>query len=272
MRTEKTGIDRFSRKQAVIFLCATNRPGDLDPEFLRPGRIDRRLFIDLPDAEQRIDIFDLHSSGMQFMEDVDFRKLVFRTSGFSGADIRSLINEAAIMSIWPLEVMYEAQNNIGVAEMVGLRGFPSGCAEREGVAQDGPGRIWGLGLDLLRCEGRPWSRERGLTLLGASPHHLSPVDVMFRDPPLTLRKVRLAQISCGRASIIASFQMFEPESTNPYGIDASLTEGEQKKLIIAGKRSEVPKRVDLEVLRLESPHGGQAMLRVWIKACIAKAE
>uniref|UniRef100_A0A2P2L764 ATP-dependent zinc metalloprotease FTSH 12ic n=1 Tax=Rhizophora mucronata TaxID=61149 RepID=A0A2P2L764_RHIMU len=96
---EKTGIDRFSLRQAVIFLCATNRPDELDLEFVRPGRIDRRLYIGLPDADQRVQIFGVHSTGKQLAEDVDFRKLVFRTVGFSGADIRNLVNEAAIMSV-----------------------------------------------------------------------------------------------------------------------------------------------------------------------------
>ncbi|GAV73495.1 AAA domain-containing protein/Peptidase_M41 domain-containing protein [Cephalotus follicularis] len=96
---EKTGIDRFSLRQAVIFICATNRPDELDLEFVRPGRIDRRLYIGLPDAEQRVQIFGVHSTEKQFAEDVDFGKLVFRTVGFSGADIRNLVNEAAIMSV-----------------------------------------------------------------------------------------------------------------------------------------------------------------------------
>lgn len=96
---EKTGVDRFSLRQAVIFICATNRPDELDLEFVRPGRIDRRLYIGLPDAKQRVQIFGVHSIGKQLAEDVDFGKLVFRTVGFSGADIRNLVNEAAIMSV-----------------------------------------------------------------------------------------------------------------------------------------------------------------------------
>ncbi|KAK9156249.1 hypothetical protein Sjap_003729 [Stephania japonica] len=91
---EKTGIDEYSLRQAVIFLCATNRPDELDLEFVRPGRIDRRLYIGLPDAKQRIEIFGVHSEGKQLAED-----LVFRTVGYSGADIRNLINEAGIMFI-----------------------------------------------------------------------------------------------------------------------------------------------------------------------------
>ncbi|BBH01448.1 FTSH protease 12 [Prunus dulcis] len=96
---EKTGVDRFSLRQAVIFICATNRPDELDHEFVRPGRIDRRLYVGLPDAKQRVQIFGVHSAGKQLAEDVDFGKLVFRTVGFSGADIRNLVNEAAIMSV-----------------------------------------------------------------------------------------------------------------------------------------------------------------------------
>ncbi|CAI9088033.1 OLC1v1022262C3 [Oldenlandia corymbosa var. corymbosa] len=96
---EKTGIDRFSLRQAVIFICATNRPDELDLEFVRPGRIDRRLYIGLPDAKQRIQIFGVHSAGKRLADDVDFGQLVFRTVGYSGADIRNLVNEAGIMSV-----------------------------------------------------------------------------------------------------------------------------------------------------------------------------
>ncbi|OVA12409.1 Peptidase M41 [Macleaya cordata] len=96
---EKTGVDRFSLRQAVIFICATNRPDELDLEFVRPGRIDRRLYIGLPDAKQRVQIFGVHSAGKQLAEDVNFEELVFRTVGYSGADIRNLVNEAGIMSV-----------------------------------------------------------------------------------------------------------------------------------------------------------------------------
>ncbi|KAI3456670.1 hypothetical protein Pfo_013333 [Paulownia fortunei] len=96
---EKTGVDRFSLRQAVIFICATNRPDELDLEFVRPGCIDRRVYIGLPDAKQRVQIFAVHSSGKELAEDVDFEKVVFRTVGYSGADIRNLVNEAGIMSV-----------------------------------------------------------------------------------------------------------------------------------------------------------------------------
>lgn len=72
---ERTGVDRFSLRQAVIFICATNRPDELDLEFVRPGRIDRRLYIGLPDAKQRVQIFDVHSAGKQLAEDVNFEEV-----------------------------------------------------------------------------------------------------------------------------------------------------------------------------------------------------
>jgi len=75
IRKEKTGVDRVSLRQAIIFICATNRPDELDPEFVRPGRIDRRLYIGLPDAKQRIQIFGVHSSGKQLAEDVNFEEV-----------------------------------------------------------------------------------------------------------------------------------------------------------------------------------------------------
>lgn len=68
-------MDRFSLRQAVIFICATNRPDELDPEFVRPGRIDRRLYIGLPDSKQRVQIFGVHSAGKNLAEDVDFEKV-----------------------------------------------------------------------------------------------------------------------------------------------------------------------------------------------------
>ncbi|KAK7342884.1 hypothetical protein VNO80_25842 [Phaseolus coccineus] len=99
MGTFGEGKNRVSLRQAIIFICATNRPDELDLEFVRPGRIDRRLYIGLPDAKQRIQIFGVHSSRKQLAEDVNFEELVFRTVGFSGADIRNLVNEAAILSV-----------------------------------------------------------------------------------------------------------------------------------------------------------------------------
>nr|XP_019711134.1 ATP-dependent zinc metalloprotease FTSH 12, chloroplastic isoform X2 [Elaeis guineensis] len=128
---EKTGVDRFSLRQAVIFICATNRPDELDPEFVRPGRIDRRLYIGLPDAKQRVQIFGVHSVGKKLAEDVDFEKLVFRTVGYSGADIRNLVNEAAIMSVRKGHTMFTQQDIIDVLDKQLLEGMGVLLTEEE---------------------------------------------------------------------------------------------------------------------------------------------
>ncbi|KAJ8761763.1 hypothetical protein K2173_004573 [Erythroxylum novogranatense] len=128
---EKTGVDRFSLRQAVIFICATNRPDDLDLEFVRLGRIDRRLYIGLPDAKQRVQIFCVHSVGKQLAEDVDFGKLVFRTVGFSGADIRNLVNEAAIMSVRKGHSMIHQKDIVDVLDKQLLEGMGVLLTEEE---------------------------------------------------------------------------------------------------------------------------------------------
>ncbi|XXG69002.1 hypothetical protein AAC387_Pa06g1970 [Persea americana] len=128
---EKTGVDRFSLGQAVIFLCATNRPDELDPEFVRAGRIDRRLYIGLPDSKQRVQIFGVHSAGKKLAEDVDFEKLVFRTVGYSGADIRNLVNEAGIMSVRKGHAMITQEDIIDVLDKQLLEGMGVLLTEEE---------------------------------------------------------------------------------------------------------------------------------------------
>ncbi|KMZ66102.1 ATP-dependent zinc metalloprotease FtsH 2 [Zostera marina] len=113
---EKTGVDRFSLQQAIIFICATNRPDELDDAFVSPGRIDRRLHIGLPDSKQRIQIFDVHSAAKKFSDDVDFSKLILRTVGYSGAEIRNLINESAIMAVRKGHTMICQQDIVDVLD------------------------------------------------------------------------------------------------------------------------------------------------------------
>ncbi|PKA62832.1 ATP-dependent zinc metalloprotease FTSH 12, chloroplastic [Apostasia shenzhenica] len=128
---ETTGVDRFSLRQAVVFICATNRPDELDPEFVQAGRIDRRLYIGLPDAKQRVRIFGVHSAGKRIAEDVDFEKLVFRTVGYSGADIRNLVNEAAIMSVRKGHSVVTQQDIIDVLDKQLLEGMGVLLTEEE---------------------------------------------------------------------------------------------------------------------------------------------
>ena len=79
-------------------MAATNRPDVLDPALLRPGRFDRRVTIDLPDRKDREDILKIHARQKPLAEDVNFTTIAERTPGFSGADLYSLVNEAAILA------------------------------------------------------------------------------------------------------------------------------------------------------------------------------
>jgi len=91
-------MDGFEQNQKVIVMAATNRPDVLDPALLRPGRFDRRVTIDLPDRADREAILTVHSKKKQFAEDVNLKVVAERTPGFSGADLASLMNEAAILA------------------------------------------------------------------------------------------------------------------------------------------------------------------------------
>jgi cell division protease FtsH len=91
-------MDGFEPNEKVIVMAATNRPDVLDPALLRPGRFDRRVVIDLPDRNDREAILVVHSKSKPFAEDVNLRTIAERTPGFSGADLYSLMNEAAILA------------------------------------------------------------------------------------------------------------------------------------------------------------------------------
>jgi cell division protease FtsH len=91
-------MDGFEQNEKVIVMAATNRPDVLDPALLRPGRFDRRVVIDLPDRNDREEILKIHARKKPFAEDVNLRVIAERTPGFSGADLYSLMNEAAILA------------------------------------------------------------------------------------------------------------------------------------------------------------------------------
>jgi cell division protease FtsH len=91
-------MDGFEPTEKVIVMAATNRPDVLDPALLRPGRFDRRVVLDLPDLGDREQILLIHARKKPLGEDVNLRTVAERTPGFSGADLYSLMNEAAILA------------------------------------------------------------------------------------------------------------------------------------------------------------------------------
>jgi cell division protease FtsH len=89
-------MDGFSQNDSVIVMAATNRPDILDPALLRPGRFDRHITVDRPNAKGRRAIFEVHTREVPLADDVDLDRLAAGTVGLTGADIRNLVNEAAL--------------------------------------------------------------------------------------------------------------------------------------------------------------------------------
>ena len=89
-------MDGFESNEGVILVSATNRPDVLDPALLRPGRFDRRIVVNRPDVKGRAGIFGVHTKKIPLADDVDVHVLARGTSGFSGADLANLVNEAAL--------------------------------------------------------------------------------------------------------------------------------------------------------------------------------
>merc|ERR1719399_595957 len=93
-----TEMDGFEGNSGVIVLAATNRVDILDPALIRPGRFDRRVPVDLPDVKGRLDILKVHCRGKPLAAELDLNIVAKRTTGFSGASLANLMNEAAIVA------------------------------------------------------------------------------------------------------------------------------------------------------------------------------
>ena len=89
-------MDGFSPSESVIVLAATNRPDVLDPALLRPGRFDRHVTVDRPNQKARRALFEVHTKNVPLADDVDLERLADATVGLTGADVRNLVNEAAL--------------------------------------------------------------------------------------------------------------------------------------------------------------------------------
>ncbi|RCX24874.1 ATP-dependent zinc metalloprotease FtsH [Thioalbus denitrificans] len=91
-------LDGFTGREAVIVVAATNRPDVLDPALLRPGRFDRHVTLDLPDRRDRLAILEVHTRKVPLAAGVALDTVAAGTPGFSGADLKNLVNEAAILA------------------------------------------------------------------------------------------------------------------------------------------------------------------------------
>ncbi len=91
-------MDGFDSNEGIIVMAATNRPDVLDPALLRPGRFDRQIVVNMPDIKEREAILKVHARNKKFADNVTFTNIARITSGFSGADLENLLNEAAILA------------------------------------------------------------------------------------------------------------------------------------------------------------------------------
>jgi cell division protease FtsH len=121
-------MDGFEPNQGVIVMAATNRPDILDPALLRPGRFDRRITVQLPGLEARVDILRIHTANKTLAADVSLDDLARGTPGFSGADLENLLNEAALLAA------RHGRDDIGGEEVEAARDKILLGLKREGLA------------------------------------------------------------------------------------------------------------------------------------------
>ena len=94
-----TEMDGFDSSKAIIVLAATNQPDQLDPALLRPGRFDRRVPVELPDFQGRVDILKVHAKNVKMASNVDLEAIAKAAPGASGAELANIINEAALRAV-----------------------------------------------------------------------------------------------------------------------------------------------------------------------------
>jgi cell division protease FtsH len=123
-------MDGFTQNDSVIVLASTNRPDVLDPALLRPGRFDRHVTVDRPTLKGRVEIFKVHVRDVPLDDDVDLERLAAATVGLTGADIRNIVNEAAL---WAAR---QDQSKVTMADFDYARDKVLMGAKREEVLSD----------------------------------------------------------------------------------------------------------------------------------------
>lgn len=103
-------MDGFDPNENVVVMSATNRPDVLDPALVRPGRFDRQITLELPQKKARIEILQVHTRKVPLADDVDLEEVSARTVGLSGADLKNLVNEAALLAARKEKQKVEAED------------------------------------------------------------------------------------------------------------------------------------------------------------------
>ncbi len=161
-----TEMDGFDGSKGVVVLAATNRPDSLDPALLRPGRFDRRIPVELPDLQGRIDILKVHAKKIRLAEDVDFEPIAKTAAGASGAELANIVNEAALRAVRAGR-QYATQEDLQESE----RG---GGHRRLPEKEPGPLRRGEEDRGLPRDGPRPGGRHADPLRPGAEDHHYPP--------------------------------------------------------------------------------------------------
>ncbi|WP_240722615.1 ATP-dependent zinc metalloprotease FtsH [Poseidonocella sp. HB161398] len=193
-------LDGFEGREAVVVLAATNRPDVLDPALLRPGRFDRHVALNLPDRAGRLAILQIHARGLPLEAPGDLAELAAGTPGFSGAELKNLLNEAAInaarrraRSISGPDLQ-EARDKVMMGTVRSLAIQPG---ERHRLAVHEAGHtaaaFYGAGADpLYKVTIIPRGRSLGGThMLEGEEHHTLPEDYL---------RAQLAVLLAGRAA------------------------------------------------------------------------
>ncbi|MEB3806202.1 MAG: AAA family ATPase, partial [Desulfurococcales archaeon] len=94
-----TEIDGISELSDVVVIAATNRPDIIDPALLRPGRLEKLIYVPPPDVEGRLEILRIHTRNVPLAVDVDLMEIARRTEGYTGADLAALVREAAMLAL-----------------------------------------------------------------------------------------------------------------------------------------------------------------------------
>lgn len=124
-------MDGFDSNSGVIVMAATNRPETLDPALLRPGRFDRHVLVDRPDVRGREQILKVHVQNVKLSEEIALREVAAITSGFVGADLANLVNEAALLAA------RKGKTSVGMAEFnEGVERVTAGLEKKQRIIHD----------------------------------------------------------------------------------------------------------------------------------------
>ena len=129
-------IDGFDSNKGIVCLAATNRPEILDKALLRPGRFDRRIIVDRPNLQGRLDTLKVHTRKIKLAEDVDLQKLAQATAGAVGADLANLVNEAALRAVRQGRKLVNQEDL-----MVSFETVIAGTEKKNTVLSDGEKRL-----------------------------------------------------------------------------------------------------------------------------------